>query len=59
MSMLKDLFGAVGEVIGTVAGIAIAPIAYTLGVSEHLVRRAIKAGCRTQAEIKEWIDDNT
>lgn len=57
--MLKDLFGAVGEVVGTVAGIAIAPIAYALGISEYLVRPVIKAGCRTQTEIKEWIDDNT
>lgn len=57
--MLKELFGAVGDVIGTVAGIAIAPIAYALGVSEHLVRRAVKAGCRTEKEIKEWIEDNT
>ena len=57
--MLKDLFGIVGDVVGTVAGIAIAPIAFTLGVSEHLVRRAVKAGCRTEREIKEWIEENT
>lgn len=57
--MLKDLFGAVGEVIGVVAGVAIAPIAYALGVSEYLVRRAVKAGCRTEREIKEWIEENT
>lgn len=37
--MLKDLFGAVGDLVGTVAGVAIAPIAYAFGVSEHLVRR--------------------
>lgn len=57
--MLKELFGAVGDVVGTVAGIAIAPIAYTLGVSEHLVKRAVKAGCKTEREIKEWIEENT
>lgn len=57
--MLKDLFGIVGDVVGTVAGIAIAPIAFTLGVSEHLVRRAVKAGCKTEREIKEWIEENT
>lgn len=57
--MLKDLFGAVGNIIGTVAGIAVAPIAVTLGVAEHLVRQAILAGCRTEKEIKEWIENNT
>lgn len=57
--MLKDLFGAVGDVIGVVAGIAVTPIAYTLGVSEHLVRRAVKAGCHTEREVKEWIEENT
>lgn len=57
--MLKSLFGAVGDLIGTVAGIAIAPISIALGVSEHLVRRAINAGCRTEKEIKSWIEDNT
>ncbi len=57
--MLKDLFGFVGDVVGTVVGIAVAPVAYALGVSEHLVRRAINAGCKTEKEIKEWIEENT
>jgi hypothetical protein len=56
--LLKDAAEFVGDAVGTVAGIAVAPIAVALGVSETMVRRAIKAGCRTQREIREWIEEN-
>ena len=57
--MLKELFGVVGDVVGTVAGIAIAPIAIALGVSRTVVERAIRAGCKTEREIREWVKENT
>ncbi len=54
-----DLTGTVvGAVAGTVCGIAIAPIAIALRVSEAAVTAAVKAGCRTQREIKDWIEEN-
>jgi hypothetical protein len=56
--LLKDAAEFVGDAVGTVAGIAVAPIAGALDVSETMVRRAIKAGCRTQREIREWIEEN-
>lgn len=56
--LLKDVAEGIGDVVGTVAGIAVAPIAIALGVSEAMVRRAIKAGCTTQREIREWIEEN-
>lgn len=57
--LIKDVFSGAADFVGTVAGIAIAPVAIALGVSEQLVRRAVKAGCRTQAEIKQWIEENS
>jgi len=57
--MIKDILELTGDIIGTVAGIAIAPISIALNVSEHLVKRAVKAGCKTEKEIKKWIDINT
>lgn len=59
MGFLNDLADTVGSVVGTVAGIAVAPIAIALGVSESLVLAAIRSGCRTEREIKEWIERNT
>ena len=56
--ILKDIAEATGEVVGTVAGIAVAPIAIALDCSEAMVKKAIKAGCRTEREIKRWIKDN-
>ena len=57
MGIFDDLFDVIGDVVGTVCGIAVAPIALTLGVSEKLVTRAIKSGCKTVDEIKDFIDD--
>lgn len=56
--LFKEAAEFVGDAVGTVAGITVAPIAIALGVSETLVRSAIKAGCRTQKEIREWIKEN-
>ncbi len=47
-----------GDLVGTVCGIAVAPIALALDVSEAAVKAAIRAGARTTDEIEEWIDDN-
>lgn len=58
MGLLGDIGTFIGETIGTVAGIAVAPISIALGVSQAAVKRAIEAGCRTEREIKRWIDDN-
>ncbi len=59
MGIFDDVFGFVGDTVGVVFGIAVAPIALALGVSKTLVKRAIEAGCRTEREIAEWIEDNT
>lgn len=56
--IIKELVDDAAEVVGVVAGIAIAPVAIALDVSESAVRRAVRAGCRTQREIREWIDEN-
>jgi hypothetical protein len=55
---LKDIAGTVGEAVGIVAGIAIAPVAIALGCTEAAVREAIKAGCKTVEEIKEHVKQN-
>lgn len=54
MGLFSDLTDLVGDAVGTVAGIAIAPLAIFLGVSQQVVRRAIDAGCKTEAEIIAW-----
>lgn len=56
--ILKDVANGIGEAVGTVAGIAVAPIALALDCSEAMVQKAIKAGCRTQNDIKRWVDEN-
>ena len=57
--VIGDFLDGVGDVVGTVGGIFIAPIAIALGVSERIVRKAVEAGCQTQSEIKEWIEENS
>ena len=47
-----------GKAIGTVAGIAVAPIAIALGVSYAAVKAAVKAGCRTTDQIDKWIRES-
>jgi len=56
--LLKDLVKTTATVVGTVAGIAITPISLALDVSETFVKQAVQAGCRTEEEIKEWIEKN-
>jgi hypothetical protein len=59
MGLFDDLTDLIGGAVGMVCGIAVAPIAIALGVSEKLVAAAIRAGCRTKREIEEWIEENT
>ena len=56
MGLFDDLAEAVGGVIGIGAGIALAPIAIALGITEKMVKEAIDAGCKTVEEIKEYWD---
>ena len=53
--LIKDVAEITGTVIGTVGGIAIAPIAITLDVSEGMVREAVNAGCETIEEIRDFL----
>jgi hypothetical protein len=57
-SLLKNIVKTTANVVGTVAGIAVAPIAIALDISETFVKQAIEAGCRTEEEIKEWVEEN-
>lgn len=57
--LIRDVFDFSAKVVGTAVGVATFPIALALGVSEHLVKRAVEAGCKTQEEIKEWIENNS
>jgi hypothetical protein len=56
MGLLDDMAEGFGEIVGTGAGLAVAPIAIMLGVSQTAVRSAIAAGCTTVEEIKEFLD---
>jgi hypothetical protein len=53
--LLKEIVGDVAAAAGTVLGVAVAPIAAALDVSESAVRRAIEAGCRTERDVREWL----
>ena len=56
--MLDDLARVTGSIIGTVvgsvAGVASSVIAATLGITASMVDEAIKAGCSTYEEIKDF-----
>ena len=56
--MLGDLFRGIGQIVGTVVGpivgISYDIIATTLGISVMMVAEAIKAGCETYEDIKEF-----
>jgi hypothetical protein len=41
--------------VGTTVGIAIAPLAVALGVSQAAIKEAIKVGCRTEKEIRDFL----
>lgn len=53
--MFGELIELAGDVLGTVTGIAIAPLSVSLGVSQAVIKQAIQAGCRTEREIREWV----
>ena len=59
MGFLYDIGESIGKVVGTAVGIATAPIAIALGVSEAMVKSAVRAGCTTKKEIEDWIEENT
>lgn len=37
------------------AGLSVPSIAAAVGVPEHLVMQAVRAGCRTEREVREWL----
>ncbi len=55
MGFLSDIGDFIGDSVGTLFGIAIAPLAIALDVSESAIKRAIKAGCRTEEEIRNYL----
>jgi hypothetical protein len=57
MGFLKDVGGMIGAGIGVVGGLAVAPVALALGVSVEVVKEAIKAGCKTIDEVREFLKD--
>ena len=54
--MFGELAKLAGEAIGTVAGIAIAPLSITLNCSVDAIKEAIKAGCKTEQEIRDFFN---
>ena len=56
MNLIKEVGGLIGGAIGVGAGIALAPIAIALGISIEVVKKAIEAGCKTQEEVKEFLE---
>lgn len=56
--MLGDLFRGVGQIIGTIAGpiigISYDIIATTLGITVSMVAEAVKAGCESYEDIKNY-----
>lgn len=56
--MIGDLFKGIGWAIGTIAGpiigISYDIIATTLGITVSMVAEAIKAGCESYEDIKDY-----
>jgi hypothetical protein len=59
MGIFDEVFDFAEDTVNGVFKIATAPVAIALGVSEALVKQAVRAGCKTQREIREWIEENT
>lgn len=57
--LIKDVVNTAGTIVGAAVGIAVAPLAIALGVSEAMIRRAMAAGCKTEEEIAAWVRRNT
>ncbi len=56
MGLFDEITEGIGQSIGIVCGIAIAPIAIALNVSNKAVKEAVLSGCRTVEEIKDYLD---
>lgn len=56
MGLFDEIGSLFGRVVGTAAGLALAPLAIVLDVTEEMVKEAIDAGCETVEEIKEFCD---
>jgi len=56
MGLFDEIAEGIGQSIGIVCGVAIAPIAIALNVSATAVKEAVEAGCRTVDEIKDYLD---
>ena len=56
--MLGDLIRGAAEVAGSIVGLAVAPLALALDVTEDAVKAAFRAGCKTKDEVKDWIREN-
>lgn len=56
--MLGDLIRGAAEMAGSIVGLAIAPLAVALDMSEDAVKAAVRAGCETKDEVKDWIREN-
>jgi len=50
----KGVAGLVGMVVGPVVGISIDVIAGTLGITVLMVAEAIKAGCESYEDIRDY-----
>lgn len=54
--MLGDLFRSVGSLTGSVIGLPLAVVAVPLGITADMVKEAIKAGCESYEDIKDFYD---
>lgn len=55
--MFGELGKLIGEAVGTVAGVSAAAIASVLDLPIEAVSAALRAGCTTYAEIREFCRD--
>ncbi len=52
--IFDEIARGIGAIVGTVCGVPIGVLAVTLGLSEEVVQAAVKAGCATKEEIKDF-----
>ena len=52
----KGVGSIVGAVVGPVVGISVAVIASTLGITIAMVNEAVKAGCESYEDIRDYHD---
>lgn len=52
---MRELTNFIGQSVGFVSGVALAPLAIALDCSVAMIEEAVKQGCQTEQEIRDFV----